>query len=68
MKIGSLYLKLCCYLKPVTALARHVAIGKHAVFFFSELQKGIRKSYDAIELCPASCGRRETLELPNGDF
>jgi hypothetical protein len=52
----------------MTALARHVAIGKHAVFFFSELQKGIRKSYDAIELCPASCGRRETLELPNGDF
>ena len=68
MVIGSLNLKPCDYLNSMTALARHVAIGKHSVFFFSELQKGIRKSYDAIELCPASCGRRETLELPNGDF
>ena len=68
MKIGSLYLKPCGYLKPGTALARHVAIGKHEVFFFSELEKGIRKSYGAIELCSASCGRGETLELPNGDF
>ena len=68
MEIGSLCLNPCGYLNPMTALARRVAIGRQEVFFFTELEKGIRKSYGTIELCPASCGRGETLEVPNEAF
>jgi hypothetical protein len=68
MEIGSLCLNPYGYLNPMTAWARGVALGKHEVFFFTELEKGIRKSYGAIELCPASCGRGVTLALPNEPF
>jgi hypothetical protein len=39
MEIGSLCLNPCGYLNPMTALARRVAIGRHEVFFFTELEK-----------------------------
>ena len=50
------------------ALARRFAIDDQEVFVFTQSEKGIRNSYGALELCPAFCGRGETLELPNGAF
>ena len=63
METGSLCFNPCGYFNAMTALARLVAIDNH-----EESEKGICKSYGAIELCPASCGRGETLELPNRAF
>ena len=64
METGSLCFNPCGYLNAMTALARLVAIDNHAVSVFTQSERGIRKSYGAIELCPAACGRGETLELP----
>ena len=60
MEIGSLSLNPCGYLNPMTALARRVAIGKHEVFFFTQLEKGIRKPFCAVKRCLAACGPGET--------
>ena len=68
MEIGSLCLNPYGYLNQMTALARCVALGRHEVFFFTEPEKGIRKSYGAIELYPAFCERGVTLALPNEAF
>ena len=65
MERGSLYFNPFGYFNAMTALARLVAIDNHKVFVFTQPEKGIRKSYGAIELCPASCGRGVTLEFPN---
>ena len=68
METGSLCFNPCGYFNAMTALARLVAIDNHEVSVFTQSEKGIRKSYGALELCPASRGRVETLELPNGAF
>jgi hypothetical protein len=65
MEIGSVCLILCCYLNPMTGLARRVAIRSHEVFFFTQPEKGIRKSCGAIERCLASRGCGELFELPS---
>jgi hypothetical protein len=62
METGSLCFNPCGYLNPMTALAHRVAIGKHEVFF-TQLEKGIRKSCSAFERRLDSCGRGETFEL-----
>ena len=60
MEIGSLCFNPCGYFNAMTALARLVAIDKHEVFFFTQLEKGIRKSCSAFERRLDSCGRGET--------
>jgi len=68
METGSLCFNPCGYFNTMTALARRVTIDNHEVLVFTQSEKGIRNSYGALELCPAFCGRGETLELPNGAF
>lgn len=64
METGSLCFNPCGFFNAMTALARLVAIDTHEVSVFTQSEKGIRKSYGATQLCPASCGRGKTLELP----
>jgi hypothetical protein len=64
METGFLCFNPCSYFNAMTALARLVAIDNYEVSVFAQPEKGIRNSYGAIELCPASRGREKTLELP----
>jgi hypothetical protein len=65
MEVGSLSINPHGYVSPMNSWTRRVGIREQDVFFFTQPEKEIRKSYATIERYLASGGQNKLLELPS---